>query len=130
MRRTRALALVFLFVLVACGGAAWDVANAPKTPPDEQFRTGVEAGEDVYLWHCYEGHRVMVSQFGSACFGSRKPVVERGPCGAPLPGEQRFGAYEREAGAERLPDSQRWPGSPKVEASPMDASLVDAAADR
>lgn len=103
--------VIFFLVLVACGGAPWSAPGAPKAPPDEQFRTGVEAGEDVYVWSCYQNERVMVSQF-SGCFGSRAPVLERGPCGKALPSESRFG--EPRQGGTRgraVPESQRWPGS-------------------
>jgi hypothetical protein len=105
------LVFVLLVVLFACGGDPWGAKEAPNVPPDEQFRTGVEAGEDVYVWNCYQGSRIVVSQFGSACFGTRAPVLERGPCGARLPGEARFDGFYRDAGAERLPPPQRWPGT-------------------
>jgi hypothetical protein len=105
-----------LLLVIACGGRAWNVAGAPTKPPDEQFRTGVEAGDDVYIWHCYENNRVVVHQFGSACFGTRSPVIDRGPCGAPLSVESNY-TYGRHG----LPDDFRWPGSPP--------EVVDAGAD-
>jgi hypothetical protein len=103
--------VIVLFVIIACGGtSAWRAPGAPKTPPDEQFLVGVEAGDLVYIWHCYEGSRVLITQSGS-CFGTREPVVERGSCSAPLPGEKRFEGYDRDAGARSLADSFRWPDS-------------------
>lgn len=112
MRTSLHPAVVLVLTILACGGTRpWNAPGAPKAPPDEQFRTGVEAGEHVYIWHCHEGARVMVTQFGSACFGTREPVVERGACGAPLPGEKRFEGYDRDAGAKALPDTYKWPGS-------------------
>lgn len=104
--------VLVILALVACSGAPWTVADAPRVPPDEQFRTGVEAGHDVYIWNCYEGKRVMITQFGSACFGTRAPQIERGPCGTPLPGEAHFPAdHYREAGAAGMPAAQHWPST-------------------
>jgi hypothetical protein len=100
--------VLVLVVLFACGGNPWRVKDAPNVPPDEQFRTGTEAGEDVYVWQCYEGSRIVVSQWGSACYGSRAPIMEKGACGAPLPVESK---YPSEVRKELLPP-QRWPGSP------------------
>jgi hypothetical protein len=110
--RTRlgAVPLPVLAILLAlsCGGSPWSVSGAPKSPPDEQFRTGVEVGEDVYVWHCYEGKRVVVTQTSSACFGARSPELASGACGAPLTSEARYNDAQRKAG---VPDSMRWPGS-------------------
>ncbi len=109
------LPVIFALVTVACGGAPWAAPGVPKRPPDEQFGTGAEAGEDVYIWNCHEGARVMVSQWGSACYGTRAPVVERGPCGTPLPGEKRFES-DRPKDRAPSPPTQNWPGT--VPASP------------
>lgn len=106
--------VISVLLLIACGGSPWKAAGAPTTPPDEQYRTGVEAGEDVYVWHCYQNQRVVVHQFGSACFGTRAPQVDRGPCGAPLPVESTMGA---EHGHE-IPDSFKWPGTDGSTAKP------------
>jgi hypothetical protein len=103
--------VVALLAAFACGGSPWSVKGAPGVPPDEQFRTGVEAGEDVYIWHCYRGSRVVVHQFGSACFGTRAPQMDEGPCGAPLPVEANYQPYERDGGAQSMPDDMRWPGT-------------------
>jgi hypothetical protein len=101
---------VVLFVLgaIACGRAAWTIPGAPRTAPDEQFRTGVESGYDAWVWHCYEGHRVVVTQASSACFGTRDAEMAKGPCGAPLAEESTFPPAERR---DAIPDSLRWPGS-------------------
>jgi hypothetical protein len=104
------LLVIFALVNVACAGAPWAAPGVPSRPPDEQFGTGAEAGEDVYIWHCHEGERVMVSQWGSACYGTRAPVVERGACGKPLPGERRFESEFPKDGARGRP-SQSWPGT-------------------
>jgi hypothetical protein len=105
------VALAASLLPLACGGAPWGATGAPDVPPDEQFRTGVEAGSDVYVWHCYRGSRVVVRQFGTACTGTRAPVVERGACGAPLPVEATFSVLDREGGAPTVPRDRRWPGS-------------------
>jgi hypothetical protein len=109
LRAPRVPPVVIVVVgMLACGRSAWDMKGAPTSPPDEQFRTGVEVGYDAWLWHCYEGHRVLVTQSSSACFGAARPRMEAGPCGAPLPGEASFPAPDRR---DHVPDGYRWPGS-------------------
>ncbi|HQY64400.1 MAG: hypothetical protein IPQ09_17830 [Myxococcales bacterium] len=98
--------------LIACGGPPWSVAGAPDAPPDRQFRTGTEAGEDVYVWECHKGQRVVVHQSGSACLGTRPPVITRGPCGEPLPVESKFPPLDG-GGVSRVPESLEWPGTPR-----------------
>jgi hypothetical protein len=107
--------VVVVVGMLACGGSAWDMKGAPKSPPDEQFRTGVEVGYDAWLWHCYEGHRVLVTQSGSACFGTGRPQMQSGPCGASLAGESAFPEPIRR---HEIPDGYRWPGS-KPDAPPV-----------
>lgn len=112
--------------MLACGGNPWSVAGAPDVPPDAEFRTGVEAGEDVFIWECYKGSRVVVRQFGSACFGTRAPVLDKGPCGAPLAIEGSYAGVHH----DNIPDSRRWPGTPEGGLPPMipDAGAPDVAA--
>jgi hypothetical protein len=77
------------------------------SPPDEQFQTG----EEVYVWHRYQGSRVLVRQSSSACFGAGPAHLYKGPCGAELPEEAPYAA-RRDAGApDYMPESLRWPGS-------------------
>ncbi|MBX3232847.1 MAG: hypothetical protein KIT84_42505 [Labilithrix sp.] len=92
--------------LLACSfQKPWDVKDAPKSPPDLQYRTGVEVGHDVYVWRCYEGKRVVVSQGGSAFCGASAPRLSTSACG-PGPEDE---VAER---AHDVPESLRWPGSP------------------
>jgi hypothetical protein len=96
-----------LFML-ACGAPkAWDMKGAPKTLPDEQYRTGHEAGSDVWVWHCVGNERVVITQYSSAFCGANAPQIQRGPCGAPL-------AFEVNVGMRYgpIPEGYRWPGSP------------------
>lgn len=97
-----------LLLLIACGSDAWKANGAPKTSPDVQFRTGVEVGYDAWLWNCYEGERVLVTQSGSACFGTSAPRVVRGPCGKPLPEEAQLAPPESR---HEIPEGSRWPNS-------------------
>lgn len=102
-----------LSLLLACGADPWKRKDAPKVPPDEQYRTGTEVGGDYWIWHCYEGHRVMISQSSSAFFGASGQRLERGPCDVPFPEEERA----KQRGRSGMYGSMRWPGSPP---EPMD----------
>ena len=117
---------IVLLVLgtIACGGSPWAAKDAPKTPPDEQFRTGVEVGYDAWIWHCYEGQRIVITQSGSAGFGTSAPRRSTGPCGAPLASERGF-SKENE-GRQEIPDSYRWPGSRPAPPKPPEAKPVRA----
>lgn len=97
-----------LSLLLACGGDPWKRKDAPKVPPDEQYRTGTEVGSDYWIWHCYEGHRVMIAQSSSAFFGASGQRLERGPCDVPFPEE----AEAKRRGRSGMYGSMRWPGSP------------------
>jgi hypothetical protein len=101
--------------MLACGGSPWKSKDAPKTAPDEQFRTGVEVGYDAWIWSCYEGHRVVITQSGSACFGTGSPRMTKGPCGAPLAVEADF---PEPGHRHEIPDGYRWPGSKPAEPPP------------
>lgn len=101
-----ALALALAAGVVACSNDPWKAKDAPKVPPDEQFRTGVEVGYDAWIWHCYEGHRIVITQSGSAFFGASAPKTNRGACGAPLAVESDFPEHRGQ-----IPDGYRWPGS-------------------
>ena len=109
--------------LIACGRSPWAAPDAPKVPPDEQFRTGVEVGYDAWVWHCYAGKRVVITQSGSACFGTSAPRRSSGPCGAPLDAEQRF---PKEGDRHDVPDGYRWPGSAPAAPRTADAAIADA----
>ena len=123
--RIRVHPLVLLTLgLLACSRHPWTAADAPKAPPDEQFRTGVEVGYDAWIWHCYEGKRVVITQSGSACFGTSAPRTSRGPCGAPLETEKDV---PDERSRHAVPDGYRWPGSPPEAPRPLDAAMADAA---
>lgn len=119
----RRLPVWIALALLSCGGNPWSVAGAPTVPPDAELRTGVEAGEDVYVWRCYRGERVVVRQYGTACTGTRAPVLDRGPCGAPLPVEADYPSVY----ADTLPDDRRWPGVP-ASGLPKMARETDASA--
>ena len=82
-RRLPALALA-LGATLSCGAAALDMNGRPPGPPDETIRTGYEAGEDYYVWHCYEGSRVIIHQHTSF-FSRSSPVMERRPCSDTFP---------------------------------------------
>jgi hypothetical protein len=106
VRRPVSPIVVVLLLVIACGGTLpWKMPSVPEQQPDEQYRTGVEAGEHVYLWNCHNNERILVTQVGS-CFGTREPVVERGPCGQPLQGEARFKDVHR----NDLPVTWKWQG--------------------
>jgi hypothetical protein len=78
-----AAAIAFAVLSCACGTYALDMDGAPKVPPDGVMRTGIESGEDYYVWDCYQGSRVVIHQHST--FWSRSsPVMERGPCRAPI----------------------------------------------
>jgi hypothetical protein len=52
------------------------------TPPDAACRFGVEAGDDVYLWECVDGSRVVIAYGGSAFAGCPNPPERHeAPCG-------------------------------------------------
>lgn len=117
-----------LFMLACSATKAWEMKGAPTVVPDEQFRTGVEAGEDVWVWHCVGNERVVITQFSSALCGVKAPRLERGPCGRPLPVEAHLGS----ARDRPIPEGYRWPGSPPPPETievPLDAT-VDAPNDR
>jgi hypothetical protein len=93
-------------LLIACHDDPWTSQDAPKVRPDEEFRTGTEAGFDVWIWHCYEGQRIVIMQHGSAFFGAGRPQTTTGPCGAPLSVESKFPPSERQ---NEIPEGYRWP---------------------
>lgn len=102
------LIAIAMLGVAACSNEPWKASDAPKVPPDEQFRTGHEVGYDAWIWHCYEGKRVVITQAGSALLGTSRAKTSRGPCGTPLPTEADFPPPERRG---EIPDGVRWPGS-------------------
>ena len=92
-----------LLVIGACSTNPWEVAGAPAVPPDAEFRAG---RDDVYVWKCAVGERVVVRQTSSGCFGAHAPEIQRGPCGAPLAMEMPYLGENR---ADNLPVAKRWP---------------------
>ena len=112
----RRLVVGVTLAMLACGVPyAWDMKGAPKRPPDEQYRTGTEVGDDLWVWHCYENERIVITQYSSAMCGAKAPRLERGPCGEPLAVEV--------ANARRhphpIPAGMRWPGSPPPPPEPV-----------
>lgn len=100
------IVIVAMLMMLACSMRdPWKIDGAPKAPPDYQFRTGTEAGNDYWLWTCHEGQHVAIVKFSSACYAGA-PKLERGPCGTPFEWEEREARR-----AEELPESLRWPGS-------------------
>lgn len=119
------LPLPCVLVLLACGDKPWSRKDAPSIPPDEQFRTGHEAGYDAWIWHCYAGQRIVITQSSSALLGASAPRTTRGPCGAPLALEAGFPPPRRRY---PVPPSVRWPGSkpdPEPDMSVDAASVHD-----
>ena len=113
------LVVAATLLMLACSGREpWQLEGAPKTPPDHQYRTGVEAGQDFWQWDCYEGQRVVIVKYTSACYAGA-PKMHKGPCGKPLDFEVEFARNEH---LDALPESSRWPGSdagpPPPRASP------------
>jgi hypothetical protein len=125
----RLLIGAILACLVACSGEdPWTMKGAPKAIPDEQVRTGVEAGADYWIWHCYEGQRVEIRRSSSAFCGAGPNRMTKSACDPRLFPERNEGAR-----AHELPDPLRWPGSPPPDPSryerPDDAGAFDAASE-
>ncbi len=113
-------------VMLACGVPyAWDMSDAPKALPDEQYRTGTEVGSYLWVWHCYENERVVITQYSSAMCGAKRPQIEKGPCGGKLPSEVASARYH----PHRISDGMRWPGTPPAPPDPDDAPADAAARD-
>ena len=103
--------------MLACSSRdPWTLEGAPKSPPDHQWRTGVEAGQDFWQWDCYEGQRVVIVKYTSACYAGA-PKLYRGPCGKPLDFEEEFSKNER---FDELPEGSRWPHSDAGPPPPRD----------
>ena len=70
-------------MLALAGCLCRDPWNAypESTPPDRSCTTGSGThGDDVYIWECLRGTKVVVSQY-SAEMTCRSPVREELPCG-------------------------------------------------
>ena len=80
------LCLALLSGLGACCGD--EPAEALPIPPDCAFRTGVEFGDDIAVWICADGERVVAHRHSSAFTGCRERQIERVPCGKLAPFEQ------------------------------------------
>jgi hypothetical protein len=63
--RTVAVALGFAGALSGCWCTSMHVPGAPAVPPDEQYQTGSTHGYDVFVWRCFAGRHVVVSQFSA-----------------------------------------------------------------
>ena len=97
--------LLVLLAVSACCPAPWSVAGAPNVRPDAQYREPSSThGNDVYLWTCFEGHHVVVSQY-SAEMSCQAPKLERFDCGTLSPLELATPEGSRVA----VPKSQQWP---------------------
>lgn len=97
--------LLLCALAIGCSGEAPSkVSGAPTTPPDEQFRLGVEAGDDVLVWRCTQGQHVVMHRSTSAFFGAGRWVIERSACGTTAALEN-IPSTSRHA----LPAGQGWP---------------------
>lgn len=108
MRRSFRIPLL-VAAMLACstGPDPWKMEGAPKSPPDYQWRTGVEAGEDFWQWDCYEGQRVVIVKYSSACYAAA-PKLHKGPCGKLFDFEEDFAKHGHFG---PLPEGSRWPNS-------------------
>jgi hypothetical protein len=80
MRRLLVTALAGL-TLSGCCRDPWSAHPMP-VPPDHACATGSGThGDDVYVWDCYQGKRVVVSQY-SAEMSCSAPRQDTAPCGA------------------------------------------------
>lgn len=122
MRRPIIAGLGFVLLVACTSKRPWDVAGAPTVPPDLQYRTGVEVGSDEYVWYCYRGERVVVSQSSSAFCGASPPrLLKQGACG------RRPEDDEADRSSD-VPDGLRWPGSPPPAPRPIPDAATNAPA--
>ena len=97
--------LSIVFGLAGCSPDPW-VAYPSSKAPDQQCRTGGEAGYDVYLWYCVGGHRIAVFQYCTGMTGCRDPEKQVSACGAKTSIERELA---RELSACKLPPTtRRW----------------------
>ena len=79
MRHLPALAITSL-ALSGCCRDPWSAYRMP-VPPDHACTTGSSThGDDVYVWDCHEGRRVVVAQY-SAEMGCSPARQDTAPCG-------------------------------------------------
>lgn len=112
--------------MLACGvPRPWDMKGAPKPPPDVQYRTGTEVGNDVYIWNCVDGEHVVIVQGSSAMCGASAPRMQRGACGTKL----SFEDTKFDGRHYSVPAGMRWPGSPPARPEEdMDPAELEAGA--
>lgn len=113
--------------MLACGvPLPWEMKGAPTPPPDLQYRTGTEVGNDVYVWNCVNNEHVIIVQGSSAMCGASAPRAQRGPCGAKLPWDDT----SHDGRHYNVPNGLRWPGSPPAPPDDdVDPVSKDASAD-
>jgi hypothetical protein len=99
------LCLVACVGLSGCCSNPWSVTGAPDVPPDIEYREpdGTH-GNDVYVWKCLQGRRVVVSQY-TAEMSCREPRREEFACDALSPLEVATPEDKRVP----VPESRRWP---------------------
>lgn len=96
---TRAAAIFASVAIAGCCTMPWR-AHRIAEPPDEACETGhAEAGDDVFVWYCLRGARVVVHQYRGT-FACSAAVRETAPCGQLTP-------YEREALRPDTPSPER-----------------------
>ena len=84
------LAALLLVALPGCCRSPWAAYPMP-VPPDHSCSTGGSThGDDVYVWDCYRGRRVVVSQYSSEmmCSGAES---DSAPCGQQTALERKLG---------------------------------------
>lgn len=97
--------VLVLLALSGCCAKPWSLSDAPKVPPDVQYREpSATHGNDVYVWTCVDGQHVVISQY-SAEMTCASPKLETFPCGTESPLELQTPVAERDA----VPASMRWP---------------------
>lgn len=94
-------------LLAACNAdPAWTLPDVPGEPPDTQHELGGGYMYFVYVWECYEDHRVVIHQGCADGTGCDVAVIERVDCGSDSTFERQHLDGEQEPIRTR-----RWPGT-------------------
>jgi len=102
--RRLGMALVALFAASGCCATPWDVYPS-ATLPDRSCTTGGSVyGDDIYIWECLSGEKIVVSQYSSELV-CRAPVREVLACGelSAFEADPTFDCTGARAGREWLP---------------------------